>query len=56
MFGLNWFGKEKNQTEHGQFEPVFSSIRFKNLKKNNFGLIAFFGPKPDRTEIAQPYF
>jgi hypothetical protein len=46
---------EPNRTEHGWFEPVFGSVRFKNLKKNNFSLIVFFGPKPDRIKNAQPY-
>jgi len=32
-FGLNWFGREKNQTKINLFEPVFGSVRFKNLKK-----------------------
>jgi hypothetical protein len=39
-FGLNRFGREKiesNQTETGRFKLFFSSIRFKNLKNNNFG-------------------
>jgi hypothetical protein len=43
-----------NRTEHGQFEPVFGSVRFKNLKKNNFGSITYFSPKPDRTGNAHP--
>jgi hypothetical protein len=50
-----WKGKKPNRTEHGRFEMVFGSIRFKKLKKNNFGLIAYFGSKPDRTENAHPY-
>jgi hypothetical protein len=37
---LNRFGKKKNQTEPNRtkinrFEPVFGSVRFKKLKKNN---------------------
>jgi hypothetical protein len=51
-FGLNRFGREKNQTKINLFEPIFGSVRFKNLKK--FGLIVYFGPKPDRTENAEP--
>jgi hypothetical protein len=50
-FGLNWFGREKNQTKINLFEPVFGSVQ--KLKKN-FGLIVYFGPKPDRIENAQP--
>jgi hypothetical protein len=45
------FGREKNQTEINRFELVFDSVQ-KLLKK--FGLVVYFGPKPDRTENAQP--
>jgi hypothetical protein len=37
---LNLFGRKKikpNQTETGRFKLVFSSVRFKKLKKYNFG-------------------
>jgi hypothetical protein len=50
---LNRFEREKNRTEINQFEPVFGSV--KKLLKNNFGLVVYFGSKPDRTENAQPY-
>jgi hypothetical protein len=54
-FGLNWFGRGKkpNRTEINQFESVFSSARFKNLKKK-FGLVVYFGLKPAQTENIQP--
>jgi hypothetical protein len=42
-----------NQTEINRFEPVFGSVRFKKLKKK-FGLVVYFGSKPDRTGNAQP--
>jgi hypothetical protein len=54
--GLEGKKTEPNRTEHGRFEPVFGSVRFKNLKKNNFGLVFYFGPKPDRTKNAHPYY
>jgi hypothetical protein len=50
--GLNRFGREKNRTEINRFEPVLGSIRF---KKKKFGLVVYFGSKPDRTGNAQPY-
>jgi hypothetical protein len=46
---------EPNRTEINRFEPVFGSVRFKKLKKNKFGLVVYFGLKPDRTGNAQPY-
>jgi hypothetical protein len=33
--GLNRFGRKKNQTKINRFELIFSSVRFKKLKKNN---------------------
>jgi hypothetical protein len=45
---------EPNRTEINRFEPVFGSVRFKN-KKKKISLVVYFGPKPDRTENAQPY-
>jgi hypothetical protein len=59
--GLNRFGREKtepnrtepNRTEINRFEPVFGSVQ--KIKKNKFGLIVYFGLKPDRTGNAQPY-
>jgi hypothetical protein len=45
---------EPNRTEYGWFEPVFGSVRFKNLKNNNFGLVIYFGSKPDQTGNAHP--
>ena len=53
-FKLVWKGKKPNRTWSVRTGFRFGSVRFKNLKKNNFGLIAFFGPKPDQTENAQP--
>jgi len=53
--GLEGKKTEPNRTEYGRFEPVFGSVRFKNLKNNNFGLVIYFGSKPDRTENAHPY-
>jgi hypothetical protein len=53
--GLEGKKTEPNRTEHGRFEPVFGSVRFQNLKKNNFNLVIYFGPKPDRTGNAHPY-
>jgi len=53
IIGLNRFGREKNRTETNRFEPVFGSVRFKKLK-NKFGLVVYFGSKPDRTGNAQP--
>jgi hypothetical protein len=44
---------ELNRTETNRFEPVFGSVRFKKLKKK-FGLVVYFGLKPDRTGNAQP--
>jgi hypothetical protein len=52
--GLEGKKTEPNRTEHSQFEPVFGSVRFQNLKKNNFNLVIYFGPKPDRTGNAHP--
>jgi len=49
-----WKGKKPNRTEINRFEPVFGSVRFKKLKKNKFGLVVYFGLKPDRTGNAQP--
>jgi hypothetical protein len=43
---------EPNRTEINRFEPVFGSVP--KLKKK-IGLVVYFGPKPDRTENAQPY-
>jgi hypothetical protein len=43
---------ELNRTEINRFEPVFGSVRFKKLKKK-FGLVIYFGLKPDRTGNAQ---
>jgi len=34
-----------NRTEINRFEPVFGSVRFKNLKK--IGMVVYFGPKLD---------
>jgi hypothetical protein len=42
---------EPNRTEINRFEPVFGSIP-KLKKKKKFGLVVYFGPKPDRTENA----
>jgi hypothetical protein len=56
--GLNGLKEKKtepNRTEHGRFEPVFGLVRFQDLKKNNFNLVIYFGPKPDQTGNAHPY-
>jgi len=53
--GLEGKKTEPNRTKYGRFEPVFDLVRFKNLKNNNFGLVIYFGSKPDRTENAYPY-
>jgi hypothetical protein len=52
--GLNGLEGKKNRTEYDWFEPVFGSVRFKNLKNNNFGLVIYFDSKPDRTENTHP--
>ena len=45
--GLNRFGREKNRTEINRFEPVFSLVRFKKLKKNRFGCLFWFKTGPN---------
>jgi hypothetical protein len=55
-----WFEpvwKGKNRTELKLISLNRFLIRFgsKTKKKNKFGLVVYFGPKPDRTENAQPY-
>jgi hypothetical protein len=45
---------EPNRTEHGWFEPVFGSVRFKNLKKNNFSLIVFFIQNQTESKMLSP--
>ena len=36
--GLEMKKPEPNRTEHGRFEPVFGSVRFKKLKKKSIWL------------------
>jgi len=55
-FGLNLFGRGKNRTEPKLIGLNRFSVRFgSKTKKNKFGLVVYFGPKPDRTENVQPY-
>ena len=54
LTGLEGKKTEPNQIEINRFEPVFGSVRFKKLKKQNFGLDVYFDLKPDRTGNAQP--
>jgi hypothetical protein len=50
-----WKGKKPNRTEPKLIGLNQFSVRFgSKIKKNRFGF--YFGPKPDRTENAQPYF
>jgi len=51
--GLEGKKTEPNWTEHDWVEPVFGSVQ--KLEKNNFGLVIYFGSKPDWTENAHPY-
>jgi hypothetical protein len=39
---------EPNRTEINRFEPVFGSVRFKKLKKNQFGYLFWFKTGPNR--------
>jgi len=52
--GLKGKKTEPNRIEINRFESVFGSVQFKNLKKQIFGLVVYFGRKPDRIENAQP--
>jgi len=47
-FGLNRFGREKNQTKINLFELIFGSVRFKNLKKIRFDCLFWSKTGPNR--------
>jgi hypothetical protein len=53
---LNRFGREKNRTEPKLIGLNRFSVRFGSKTKKKNGLVVYFGPKPDRTENAQPYY
>lgn len=48
-----WKGKKPNRTEPKLISLNRFSVQFKKLKKK-FGLVVYFGSKPDRTENTQP--
>jgi hypothetical protein len=52
--GWNRFGRGKNQTGPKLIGLNRFLVRFKKLKQK-FGLVVYFGSKPDRTRNAQPY-
>jgi hypothetical protein len=50
-----WKGNKPNRTEPKLIGLNRFSVRFgSKTKKNKNGLVVYFGPKPDRTENAQP--
>ena len=55
LFEPVWKGEKPNQTEPKLIGLNRFSVRFgSKTKKNKIGLVVYFGPKPDRTENAQP--
>jgi hypothetical protein len=53
--GLNRFGREKNRTEPKLIGLNRFSVRFgSNFFLKKFGLVVYFGLKPNRTGNAQP--